>query len=132
MQGKLANVARSNQVSCDESGSFSSGECNKEGYLDEEYEDNEYEIQASMAVGQEKRQKRADAGAAQRRREEEAAPAQSSAPVRPLGERVVAPPKQMQRRPVLEVRWQKYIHENWTIPIGMLAGSVRTSHVGSS
>ena len=38
--------------------------------LDEEYEENEYEIQAFMAGGKEERQKRADGRAARRRREE--------------------------------------------------------------
>ena len=92
-QGKLANITKSNQVSCDEHGRVPSDEYDTESFLDEEYAENEYEIQAFMARGQEERQKRADAWAAQRRREEEAAPVQSSALVQPSGERVGAPPK---------------------------------------
>ena len=54
-QGKLENVTRSNQASCDEPGSASSDECDTESILDKEYEENEYEIQAFMARGQEER-----------------------------------------------------------------------------
>ena len=98
-----------------------------------DYEKDEYEVevQAFMARGQGGRQERAEAREARRRREEEAAPAQPSAPVRPSVERA-AQPRQARRKPVLEAQWQKYVRENWTIPIGMLAGRSRREVYGQA
>ena len=85
-----------------------------------------------MARGQGERQERAEAREARRRREEEEAnPAQPSAPVRPSIERVV-PLRQVKRKPVLEAQWQKYVRENWAIPIGMLAGRSRREVYGQA
>ena len=128
-QGKLASIARSNPTSCKEAENPSSDECDEESFSEEDYEKNEYEIQAFMAGGRE-RQERADARAA-RKREEEAVPVQPPAPVRPSAERA-APPRQVKRKPVLEAQWQKYDRENWTIPIGMLAGKSRREVYGQA
>ena len=122
VQGKLANVTKDNQVSYDGPENVSPNESDSEEFSEREYEKDEYEVQAFMARGQGERQERAEAREARRRREEEEAnPAQPSAPVRPSIERVV-PQRQVKRKPVLEAQWQKYVRENWTIPIGMLAG----------
>ena len=133
MQGKFANVTRSNQPSYDEPGEVSSDESDVEELSERGYEKDEYEVevQAFMARGQGEQQERAEAQEARRRREEGAAPAQPSTPVRPSVERV-AQPRQARRKSVLEAQWQKYVRESWTIPIGMLAGRSRREVYGQA
>ena len=115
----LGIIARSNPTSWKEAENPSSDECDKENFSAEDYEKYEYEIQAFMAGGREW-QEMPGARAAQRR-EEEGVLVQPSASVRSSAERA-APPRQVKRKPILEAQWQKYVHENWTILIGMFAG----------
>ena len=133
VQGKFANVMRSDHPSYDEPGEGSSDDSDVEELSEGGYEKDDYEVevQAFMARGQGERQERAEAREARRRREEGAAPAQPSAPVRPTVERA-AQPRQARRKPVLEAQWQKYVRESWTIPIGMLAGRSRREVYGQA
>ena len=105
VQGKFANVTRSNQPSYDELGEGSSDESDIERFSERGYEKDEYEVEvpACMARGQGEWQERAEAREARRRREEGAALAQPSAPVRPSVERA-AQPRQARRKPVLEAQ----------------------------
>ena len=106
VQGKFANVTRSNQPYYDEPGEGPSDESDVEELSKRGYEKDEYEVEvkAFMARGQGERQERAEAREARRRRGEGAALAQPSAPVRPSVERA-AQPRQARWKPVPEAQW---------------------------
>ena len=70
-------------------------------FVDEDYEEGSYEVQALMAGG---RQERADVWAA---RKKEPAPAR----VRPSGEGS-GPQRKVRQKPILEAQWQKSVREN--------------------
>ena len=99
VQGKLANVAKSSQMFYNKSKDASSDEYDSESFSEGEYEKDEYEEQAFMTRGQGERQEKAEARATWRKSEKDAAPAQPSASVRPLAEKV-APPRQTKRKRV--------------------------------